>query len=192
MRTRRYVQAMKRILAIVGSPRRDGNTNILVSQMAEGASGIGAIVDTILLGDLQINECDGCHRCWQGKDCSKNDDMCEVYPKIIQSDVIIFGTPVYWYGPSGLMKMFVDRFVYFNCPENRAKIRGKKAVIAVVFEEENPKTARLVVEFFEKSLAYLEMELIGKVIVPGVSRKGDVLRKQVYMQQASKLGKSMA
>ena len=78
--------------------------------------------------------------------------MLGIYPKIIESDAIIFGTPVYWYGPTALMKAFIDRFVFFNCPENRTKIKGKKAVIAVPFEEENPDTARPVVEFFENCL----------------------------------------
>jgi multimeric flavodoxin WrbA len=118
--------------------------------------------------------------------------MCNIYPKIIQSDVIIFGTPVYWYGPTGLMKVFIDRFVYFNSPENREKIRGKSAVIAVPFEEENPEMAGLVVEFFEKSLAYLEVKLVGKIIVPGVSGKGDILQKAKRLKEAYELGQSLA
>ena len=183
---------MKKILAVVGSPRRNGNTDILVSRIAEGARTKGATVDELYLGDLTIKECDGCHKCWEGKECSKNDEMCNIYPKIIQSDVIIFGTPVYWYGPTGLMKIFIDRFVYFNSPENREKIRSKSAVIAVPFEEENPEMARLVVEFFEKSLAYLEMKLVGKVIVPGVSGKGDILQKAERLREAYELGQSLA
>ena len=183
---------MKKILAVVGSPRRNGNTDILVSRIAEGARTKGAMVDELYLGDFTIKECDGCHKCWEGKECSKNDEMCNIYPKIIRSDVIIFGTPVYWYGPTGLMKIFIDRFVYFNSPENREKIRSKSAVIAVPFEEENPEMARLVVEFFEKSLAYLEMKLVGKVIVPGVSGKGDILQKAERLREAYELGQSLA
>ena len=70
---------MKKILAVVGSPRRNGNTHILVSKIAEGARTKGAIVEELFLGDLSINECDGCHVCWKGKECSKNDDMRDVY-----------------------------------------------------------------------------------------------------------------
>ena len=183
---------MKKILAGVGSPRRKGNTDILVSRIAEGARAKGAMVDELYLVDFTIKECDGCHKCWEGKGCSKNDEMCNIYPKIIHSDVIIFGTPVYWYGPTGLMKIFIDRFVYFNSPENREKIRSKSAVIAVPFEEENPEMARLVVEFFEKSLAYLEVKLVGKVIVPGVSGKGDILQKAERLREAYELGQSLA
>ncbi len=183
---------MKRILAVVGSPRRNGNTHILVSKIAEGARAKAAIVDELFLGELNIKECDGCHVCWEGKDCSKNDDMLAIYPKIIQSDVIIFGTPVYWYGPTALMKAFIDRFVYFNCPENREKIKGKSAVIAVPFEEEDPETARPVVEFFQKCFDYLQVNLVGKIIVPGVSAKGEIRRKPECLHEAYELGQSLA
>lgn len=182
---------MKKILAVVGSPRKNGNTHILVSRIAEGAHERGATADELLLGELKIKECNGCHQCWQGKECARRDDMRRVYPRIGDSDAIIFGTPVYWYGPTGLMKMFLDRFVYFNCPENREKVRGKRAVIAVPFEEENLETARLVVEIFEKSLAYLEMELVGKILVPGVSDKGDILQKPECLKEAFELGQSL-
>jgi multimeric flavodoxin WrbA len=182
----------KKILGVVGSPRKKGNTHILVSRILDGARYEGAKTEIIFLKDLNIQECDGCYVCWKGKQCSKKDDMNKIYPKIIQSDVIIFGTPVYWYGPTALMKCFIDRFVYFNCPENRKKIRGKLAVIAVPFEEENPKTANLLVKFFEKSLHYLEMKLIDKILVPGVSSRGDILRKGELLEKGYKLGRKLA
>jgi multimeric flavodoxin WrbA len=185
-------EVKKKILAVVGSPRRNGNTHILVSRIAEGAKAEGAAVEQLLLGELNIRECDGCHHCWTSEICSKNDDMYHIYPKIAESDAIIFGTPVYWYGPTALMKLFIDRFVYFNSPTNRDRIKGESAVIAVPFEEENPETARLVVEFFEKSFAYLEMKLVGKILVPGVSEKGDILQKPEVLAQAYDLGRSLA
>jgi multimeric flavodoxin WrbA len=183
---------MTRFLGIIGSPRRNGNTHILVSRFLEGARAGGAETETVFLGDLQIKECDGCHACWQGRHCSKKDDMLKLYQSIIDSDVLVFGTPVYWYGPTALMKCFVDRFVYFNCPENRSKIRGKSAVIIVPFEDDSPETARLVVEFFEKSLAYLEMKLAGKIIVPGVGDKGDILKHPVKLDESCRLGQRLA
>jgi multimeric flavodoxin WrbA len=183
---------MKKILAVVGSPRKNGNTHILVRKIAEGAKAKGAAVEELFLGDLNIRECDGCHRCWKDGVCSKKDDICGIYPKIAESDAIIFGTPVYWYGPTGLMKLFIDRFVYFNSPANRNKIKGKSAAIAVPFEEENPETASLVIEFFEKSFAYLKMKLVGKILVPGVSEKGDILQKPEFLAEAYKLGQALA
>jgi multimeric flavodoxin WrbA len=181
-----------RILGVVGSPRKKGNTHILVTRILDGAKEKGAATEILFLSDLHIRECDGCHVCWKGNQCSKKDDMLNVYPKIMQCDAIVFGTPVYWYGPTALMKCFIDRMVYFNCPRNRAAIRGKSALIAVPFEEDNPKTAGLLVKFFEKSLRYLEMKLIGKILVPGVSKRGDILKKDDRLEESFNLGKKLA
>jgi multimeric flavodoxin WrbA len=186
------MKKMTRFLGIIGSPRRNGNTHILISRFLDGALSEGADVDTVFLGDLKIKECDGCHVCWQGRPCTKNDDMIRLYQKFIDSDVVVFGTPVYWYGPTAIMKCFIDRLVYFNCPENRSGIRGKSAVIIVPFEDENPETARLVVEFFEKSLAYLEMKLAGKLIVSGVGDKGDILKHPDKLDESCRLGQRLA
>ena len=118
--------------------------------------------------------------------------MRAIYPAITQSDVIVFGTPVYWYGPTALMKAFIDRFVYFNCPENRRKIKGLSAAIAIPFEEEDLETARGVVEFFQKSLAYLQIKLLGQIIVPGAGENGAVRRKPEDLQRAYELGRTLA
>jgi multimeric flavodoxin WrbA len=183
---------MKKILGIVGSPRINGNTHVLVSKILEGAQNFGLKVEIVFLKDLDINECDGCHSCWKGNQCSKNDDMNAIYPKIIESDIIVFGTPVYWYGPTALMKGFIDRFVFFNCPENREKIRGKMAILVVPFEEENVETAESLIKMFEKSFEYLEMKLIEKIIVPGVGKRGEVLKKQDILNSCYDFGKYLA
>ncbi len=183
---------MGKILAIVGSPRKGGNTEILVSKIGEGAGTGGAQVETIHLGDLRIRECDGCHACWRGRVCSKDDDMRPLYAKIAASDILVLGTPVYWYGPTALMKAFVDRFVYFNGEANRPMVRGKRAVVAVVLEETHEETWRPVVEFFRKSLAYLEMELAETIVVPGVGAKGAIRQRPDRLEEAYRLGVRLA
>ena len=72
---------MKKILGIVGSPRKNGNTHIIVSKLLEGSHDTGAQTEILLLGGLTINECDGCHACWRGRECSKHDDMNGLYQK---------------------------------------------------------------------------------------------------------------
>jgi multimeric flavodoxin WrbA len=183
---------MKKILGVIGSPRRNGNTHILVSRILEGANNEGMSTDAIFLNDLSIKECNGCHVCWKSERCIKKDDMSNLYQKIIESDVIVFGTPVYWYGPTALMKGFIDRFVYFNGPKNRKKIKDKLAVIVVPFEEEDAKTVAPVVSFFEQSLNFLSVKLIGKIITPGMTRRGEVKEKNEYMEKAYELGKKVA
>jgi len=182
---------MRKILGVVGSPRKNGNTDILVSRILDGARDAGAAVKKVFLGDLSIRECDGCHACWKTERCAKDDDMQALYAKIIGSDLIIFGTPVYWYGPTALMTGFIDRFVYFNCPATRAKIRGKGAFLAIPFEEDDPATAAPLESVFRKSLAYLEMVLLGTILAPGVGGKGDILKKPDLLEEAYRLGRSL-
>ena len=182
----------KTILGVIGSPRKKGNTHILVSRILDGARKRGAHTEMIFLNDLHIRECDGCHVCWKGKPCKMKDDMNDLFPKIIKSSAIVFGTPVYWYVPTGLMKCFIDRFVYFNCPVNRPGVKGSAAVLAVPFEEEEYETADLLVRFFEKSLDYLEMDLTSKILAPGVSKKGDMLKKADLLDKAYALGETLA
>ena len=180
---------MKNVLGIVGSPRKNGNTFALVASILEGAEAAGAQAELVFLKDLHIKECDGCHVCWTGKECSKDDDMNALYPRIVNSDVIVFGTPVYWYGPTALMKGLIDRLVYFNCPENHAKIKGKSALLAVSFEEQDPDAASLLVQFFDRCFQYLEMNLAGKILVPGITKRGEVSKKPECLAAAFDLGK---
>ncbi len=178
-----------KVLGFMGSPRKNGNTHILVSRILEGASDSGASTELVFLDDLVIRECDGCHLCWNGNPCSKDDDLEDVFEKIAGSDVLVFGTPVYWFGPTALMKGLIDRFVYFNCPENRVKIQGKRAVLAVPFEDEERETADLLVTFFEKSLEYLEVDLFGTVLAPGVTKLGEIRDRKEYLDEGYELGR---
>ena len=183
---------MKNVIGFVGSPRKKGNTHLLVAKILEGAQAAGATTEIVFLNDLVIRECDGCLACWKGKPCPKQDDMNGLYAKIAASDAIVFGTPVYWYGPTALMKGFIDRFVYFNGEANRPMIRGKRAAVAIVLEETHEQTWRPVVEFFEKSLAYLEMKPAGTIIVPGVGKKGEILNRPQRLEEAYRLGTRLA
>ncbi len=180
-----------RILGVVGSPRKKGNTHILVDTILDGAAKEGAATELLFLSGFDIRECNGCHVCWKKGKCAKKDDMNGLYPKVIESNVIIFGTPVYWYGPTALMKGFIDRFVYFNCDKNRAGVKGKRGVIAVPFEDDDPETAAGLVTFFQKSFTYLEMNLAGQILVPGVTRKGEIAKKKDCLSEAFQLGKSL-
>ena len=139
-----------------------------------------------------MQECNGCHACWKGNHaCSKHDDMKTLYPKIAECDALVLGTPVYWYGPTAIMKCFIDRFVYFNCPANRSKIKGKAAVIAVPFEDTALDTSSLVVDMFAKSFRYLEVKLVEKVLVPGVTKRGEVRSRKRVMDRCFKLGQRL-
>ncbi|GAK56145.1 iron-sulfur flavoprotein [Candidatus Vecturithrix granuli] len=182
---------MKKVLGILGSPRKHGNTHLLIAKVLEGAREKGAQAELVTLDALQIHECNGCHACWREKECSKQDDMNTLYPKIAESDVLIFGTPVYWYAPTALMKAFIDRFVYFNCPANRGKIQGKSAVLVIPFEEDDPEMVAPLLTFFDKCFQYLQVQCVAKLIAPGVTKKGEVRDRPEYLAEAFQIGQSL-
>lgn len=181
-----------RILGIVGSPRSRGNTCDMVDAVLDGARKNDADTSLITLGQKTIRECMGCHHCWNSADCVHEDDMISLYHEIERSDAVVFGTPVYWYGPTAVMKTFLDRFVYYNCPENRRKVKGKYAVLVSPFEEDTNDTAAPLVDMFERSFNYLELHHVGTVLAPGAGVKGDVRRMTEVLERCSALGWELA
>lgn len=104
----------KRILMIVSSPRKGGNSDLLSDEFAKGAREAGNEVEKVYLKDKKIQYCTGCGYCvsHQGR-CSQKDDMMEMKEKMLQADVIVFSTPIYFYTMAGQMKTFLDRNCFF-------------------------------------------------------------------------------
>ena len=142
---------MTKVLGIVGSPRRNGNTNILMNRILDGAKEAGADTELVFLADLEIAPCDGCGVCLSEKPCIIDDDMIELYQKVLDADTLIYGTPVYFYGPSAQIKAFIDRFQYLASPERLEHIKGKNAVIAIVYEESGADVADAIILMVETS-----------------------------------------
>lgn len=102
-----------------GSPRgKNGNTHILDSAFADGAREAGAEVETVFLAGRDIRPCRGCHSCWFGNlgECVQDDEMAELLPMILDSDLIVFSTPLFVDNVSGLTKNFMDRLIPIGDP----------------------------------------------------------------------------
>lgn len=179
------------VLGIVGSPRKGGNTDILVSEILAGAKEKGAKTKKIYLNDLSISACQACMHCKEDDGCRIEDDMQKVYKDILKSDVLILGSPVYWFTVSAQMKLFLDR-VYALLDKNyQSKISGKKAVL--VFAQADPDTSNTVpiVDMFKKSFEFLGLKLVGKLAATA-DEKGEVAKKKAIMSRARKLGAKIA
>ena len=105
-----------KVIGICGSPRK-GNTEWMLRKLLKGATREGADSELILLREKDIRTCDGCLSCEAGGKqrkgiCRIQDDMQEIYPKLVEADGLAFGTPVYFEMLSGLLKNFIDR----TCP----------------------------------------------------------------------------
>lgn len=117
-----------RILGIVCSPRKGGNTEILVKEALEAAREAGCETELILVADKTIAPCDGCNACIKTSVCRIKDDMQWVYEEMEKADGIVFGTPSYFINVSAQAKAIMDRTyaLLFN-----RKLRGKVAGVIV-------------------------------------------------------------
>lgn len=102
---------MKNVLIISSSPRRHGNSDLLCDMFAKGAEESGNNVEKIFLKDKEINYCTGCGVCNTTHRCVIKDDMAEILDKMVNADVIVLATPVYFYSMAAQMKTLIDRTV---------------------------------------------------------------------------------
>ena len=102
---------MKNVLIISASPRKNGNSDILCDRFAEGAKESGNKVEKVFLAGKNIGYCRGCGACYNTHKCVMKDDMAEILDKMVDADVIVLATPVYFYSVDGQMKTFIDRTV---------------------------------------------------------------------------------
>ena len=99
----------KRILILSGSPRKNGNSDILCEQFTKGAEEAGNSVEKVYVQDLKIGGCRACYECRKTKECVQKDDMTKLLDKMVAADVIVLATPVYFYSMDGQMKIMIDR-----------------------------------------------------------------------------------
>jgi NAD(P)H-dependent FMN reductase len=99
-----------RMLGIVGSSRRGGNTETLVDEVLRGAEEAGALVEKVILSELDIAPCRACDTCRRTGSCVQQDDMPAVMEQMRRSSVWVLGTPVYWWGPTAQFKAFLARW----------------------------------------------------------------------------------
>jgi len=176
-----------KILALIGSPRRKGNTDLLVEQILKGSRTKGHTTEKLYLYDYTISLCVDCRKCKKGDYvCCVNDEMQEIYPRMEAADLIIFGTPLYWYGPTAKMKLLVDRMRPFVA---NGKLKGKKAVV-VAPSAEGAKACGSLLEMFRLSFEYLGMEFAGEVLAKAYE-KGEVVENQREMERAYEFGCSL-
>ncbi|MFC2033377.1 flavodoxin family protein [Chloroflexota bacterium] len=118
------------IIGISCSPRKSGNTELLVGQALSGAAHEGAQTELITLSGKDIRPCDGCSTCLKTGVCHINDDIQTIHQKFLAADGIIFGTPVYLYSLASQAKALIDRTYALN-QRNRNLANKVGGVIAV-------------------------------------------------------------
>jgi multimeric flavodoxin WrbA len=182
-----------RIAAFYGSPRPNGNTDTLTDVVLAGARENGCDVEAYYLRMLRVHPCTGCDSCGRsGRLCIFRDDGDLLYDAMARCDAYLFATPVYWYGPTTIMKGFLDRLVVFNKPHARPLVRGKSAILVAAWEEKGTRAVEPMVRLFELGFEYLELRFVARLLVDGLGPKNAARGNSDALERARALGRSVA
>ncbi len=181
-----------KVIAVVGSPRKDGNVGTLVNEVLSAAVENGNQVERYDLNQMDIRGCQACMYCKTHDRCRLDDDMSRLMEAMRAADAVVFGSPVYFWQFASQFRTFIDRlYVFFN-PDFTVKLpKGKKAV--VITSQGNPDvgTFDAVFKDFERLLMTYGFEKVGAVhMVAGGSPDAARERKDL-MEEAWALGKAL-
>jgi multimeric flavodoxin WrbA len=175
-----------KVLGISCSPRKGGNTEVLVKAALAGAKEKGADIELLQIHEMKIAPCDGCTTCHQSGECRIKDDMQKVYQKLLAADGIILGSPVYFWSVSGQAKLFMDRTYALRYPYH--KLQNKVgATIAVAGRRGCMSALAVINNFF---LGH-DMLVRGLGIAGYGTKKGEVKQDKHAMKSARSLGKQV-
>ena len=189
---------MPTIIAIYGSPRRKGNTALLMKKAVEGALEAGAEVEEIVLRDLKMSPCLEIYGCKKDGRCVIQDDFQGVYDRLLACQGLMLASPIFFYTVSAHTKTLMDRFQSLwvkkhwidKAPFGERDFSKKGLFISVgatkgkrLFEG----TLLTVRYFFE----VLDMQLWRSLLYRSLDFEGDVLNYPVYLEEAKKAGKEL-
>jgi multimeric flavodoxin WrbA len=185
-------------LGLFGSPRRGGNTEILLEEALKGAEREGAEIERLYLSDLKITPCTECHGCDSTGDCVILDEMQKIYPKLLEADIIILASPVFFYGVTAWAKGLIDRSqaiwakkYLVNDPSMGKRGKRRKGFFISVGATKGQKVfdgAILTVKYFFDAL---NAEYTGELVYRGVEGKGEILKHPKALEQAREAGRKL-
>ncbi|MCK5653936.1 MAG: flavodoxin family protein [Dehalococcoidia bacterium] len=185
-----------RVLGIMGSPRIKGNTDLLMDEALKGAQSQGAEVEKIVVDKLKISPCREYYGCLKDGNCVIRDDMDGIYPKLLEADVLIVASPMFFYGLTSQLKALIDRCQalwsrkYILKQESTDKAR-KGAFISVGATQGQKlfDGAILTVKYFFQSVG---VEYAAELLIPSVDRKGEIKEHPTALEDAFELGRRLA
>lgn len=174
------------ILVLSGSPRKGGNTDLLVDAFVRGASPRHH-VEVVSVHDYKVNPCIGCNSCFAREDhaCCQKDDMQAVYEKAATVEMLVIASPVYFYGLSAQLKAVIDRF--HNPIRDTFHIH--KMALLLIGAASLPELFDGILTQYRLCLNFFKLEDMGQVLVRGAKDKGDVGEESLL--QAYALGKKI-
>jgi multimeric flavodoxin WrbA len=183
-----------RVIAVVGSPRKGGNTDILVDNIIAGAREQKARVHKFHLQGMDIRPCTACNRCRKHSDapCVIKDDLTKkVHPILRAADAVIIGTPIYFFTMSAQTKIFMDRCYALGGPQG-SRLKGKRVAIAMAYAGDDALDSGALNAYraFQDTCNWVGAELVGIVHGHGEA-KGDIAKNKKLLSAAKELGREL-
>ena len=177
----------KKVLILSGSPRKGGNSDILCDEFARGAQEAGHEVEKIHVAAKKVAPCSACYYCRDhGGECARKDDMTDILQKMIDADVIVLASPVYFYSIDAQLKAVIDRTV-----ARWLEVKNKEFYYIVTMADEEHASADSTLACFRGYADCVEGAVEkGVVIGSGVYEPGKV-KATSAMKQAYKMGKTV-
>ena len=175
------------ITVLKSSPHKNGSSNIIADEFLRGAKDNGNEVEEFFIPNLNIHPCIGCDYCKLEKSCCHNDDMPKIQISLMKNDLVVFVTPLYYFGMSSQLKAVIDRFYAFN--DDLSEKHMKSLLISAAWDKDE-KTMRQLRDHYRAICDYLSFENIGELLGSGCGTP-DMTRKSEYPLFAYKLGKQI-
>ena len=177
---------MKKVLILSGSPRKNGNSDILCDEFARGAAEAGNHVEKIRVSEKNIGFCRACYACRGTGVCAIKDDMAEVLRKMIDADVLVLASPVYFYSIDAQLKALIDRTV-----ARWLEVKNKEFYYIVTAADSEKEAAETTLACF-RGYADCVGGAIEKSVIygMGVYEKGKV-KDTAAMKEAYEMGRNV-
>lgn len=165
----------KNILILTASARAGGNSDLMAQAFEEGARQAGHTVQVFRTAQSRIRPCLACDACFSnGKACAVDDGFNELAPLLEQADLLVLAMPLYWYSFPASIKAAIDKLYAFVIGGRELKI--KEAVLLICGEIAEERVFEGAVRSYELILEDRGWTDRGRIVVPGVNKKGDILQ----------------
>ena len=183
-------------LGIMGSPRIKGNTDLLLDEALNGAQSQGAEVEKLVIDKLKIAPCREFYGCLRDGNCAIRDDMDDIYPKLLDADIIIVASPMFFYGLTSQVKALIDRcqalwarkYILKQTPPNSAR-KGAFIAVGATTGKKLFDGSIITVKYFFQAIG---VKYVDELLVRGVDKKGEIMEHPTALSDALELGRRLA
>ncbi len=176
-----------KIVILKGSPNKHGSSNMLADNFIKGAKEAGHTITEIDAAHSDISPCIGCVHCGYEGECALSDDMDEIREEILKSDMMVFVTPLYYYGMSAQLKILIDRFCSRNFSIQQKNF--KSALLTVAYNSDDW-TFDALEAHYDTLIRYLNLNDCGRVLGYGCGTPS-MTEFSKYPDEAYRLGKEL-